>query len=235
VSLFAAARAAGTRTVLTLLSTCIFPDPPPALPLTDGMLHAGPPHASNAPYAHAKRLAAVLGAAHEAEAPPELGGTRFVFVTPTNVYGPRDNFNVSAGHVLPALVAKAAAAAAAGGDLLVLGSGTPLRQFLYAPDLARLLLWAAREYDDAPPLILAPEEEMTVADAARLVAAATPGLGAHRVAFDASRADGQHRKTASNALLRARLPGFVFTPLAAGVADTVAWFAAHKGDAGTRT
>lgn len=234
-SVFAAARAVGARKVLTLLSTCIFPDPPPALPLTEAMLHAGPPHASNAPYAHAKRLAAVLGAAHEAEAPPELGGTRFVCVTPTNVYGPRDNFSVAAGHVLPALVAKAAAAADAGAALLVLGSGAPLRQFVFAPDLAQLIVWAAREYDDAAPLILAPEEEVSIAHAARLVAAATPGLGADRVAFDPTRADGQVRKTASNALLRSRRPDFVFTPLAEGVKATVDWFAEHKKDAGTRT
>ena len=137
-----ACRAHGCR-LLSFLSTCIFPDVT-AYPIDEGMLHAGPPHASNAPYAHAKRWLDTMTRAYRAEY-----GCGFTTVIPTNIYGPRDNFPIYDGHVIPALVHRAHAARAARAPLVVAGSGAPLRQFIFARDLARLTLLALRAYDSA--------------------------------------------------------------------------------------
>jgi len=220
-----ACRALGCR-LLSFLSTCIFPDAT-AYPIDEGMLHAGPPHASNAPYAHAKRWLDTMTRAYRAEY-----GCGFTTVIPTNIYGPRDNYSLLDGHVIPALVHRAHAARAARAPLTVAGSGAPLRQFIFARDLARLTLLALRAYDSAEPLILSVDaaEEVSIREVALLVAQAT-GLDERALTWDASKADGQFRKTASNAKLRAFLakvrPDFAFTPIREGIRETVDWFAAN--------
>ena len=90
-SVMEASRAHGCK-LITFLSTCIFPDKV-AYPITEAALHEGPPHPSNAAYAHAKRFADVMARAYRAEY-----GCRFSSVVPTNVYGPHDNFNLSDAH-----------------------------------------------------------------------------------------------------------------------------------------
>lgn len=224
-----ACRAHGCR-LLSFLSTCIFPDAT-AYPIDEGMLHAGPPHSSNAPYAYAKRWLDTMTRSYRSEY-----GCGFTTVIPTNIYGPRDNYNYEDAHVIPALVHKAHAARAAGTPLTVSGSGAPLRQFIYARDLARLTLLALRAYDSAEPLILSVDaaDEVSIRDVAEMVAEAT-GLGAGGLAWDHSKADGQFRKTASNAKLRAFLaatqPDFAFTPIREGIRETVEWFAANYDSA----
>lgn len=91
-------------------------------------------------------------------------GDKFTSVIPTSessvaaltidVFGPHDNYNLSSAHVIPALIHKCYKAKQAGSPLIVGGSGKPLRQFIYSRDLARLMIWAVREYDDVEPLIL---------------------------------------------------------------------------------
>jgi len=236
-----ASRALGCKLIL-FLSTCIFPDRV-AYPITEAALHEGPPHASNAAYAHAKRFAEVMARAYRAEY-----GCRFSCVVPTNVYGPHDNFGLEDAHVIPALVHRALLAkrGGAGARFVVAGSGAPLRQFVHSRDLARLALFALFRFDEAEPLILSvgAEAEVSIRRVAELVAAAT-GLAPGQLEFDPSRADGQHRKTASNAKLLRLLEaaggaggagagagtgaagagaGFTFTPIEEGIAETVKWF-----------
>ena len=225
LNIFEACRAFGVRKLLCCLSTCIFPDATP-YPLTEGMLHAGPPHPSNASYAHAKRMVDVLARAYATQY-----GLQCACLVPTNVYGPHDNFSLEDGHVLPALIHRCHAAQASGGDFVVWGSGTPVRQFILSADLAALTLWALRSYHSSEPLILSPgpEAEVSIAQAAAMVAA---GLGfTGRLLFDASKADGQQRKTASNSRLLALHPGAAFTPMQQGVAETCQWFKEHHATA----
>ena len=159
----------------------------------------------------------------------EAHGLDAVCVIPTNVYGPHDQFSLQDSHVVPGLLHRCYLARRDGTPLVVAGSGAPRRQFIYSADLAKLLLAVLRRYSDSSPLILAvdPEDEVSIADVARAVAASLDFRG--DIVFDASRADGQLRKTAANAKLRAALPGALgakdaFTPLAEGLAATAAWF-----------
>ena len=222
-NVFEACRAHGVTKLVSCLSTCIFPDRTP-YPIDETMIHAGAPHPSNEGYAYAKRMIDVLNRAYAAE-----HGCAFTSVIPTNIYGPHDNFNVEDGHVLPGLIRKCVEAQRSGGEFVVWGTGAPLRQFNHASDLAALMVWALREYESVEPIILSPgeEDEVSIADAARMVADAVGFQG--RLVFDASKADGQYKKTASNAKLRALLPGYRFKPIKEGIAETVAWFKANCG------
>ena len=127
--------------LVSCLSTCIFPDKT-TYPIDETMLHTGPPHSSNAGYAYAKRMIDVLNRCYNEEY-----GCQFTSVIPTNIYGPHDNFNLEDSHVIPGLIHKACIAKDAGADFVVWGSGTPLRQFIYSNDLAKLMIWTLRSYD----------------------------------------------------------------------------------------
>lgn len=214
-----ASHCVGVKKVVSCLSTCIFPDKT-TYPIDETMVHNGPPHSSNFGYSYAKRMLDVLNRGYHTQ-----HGRMFTSIVPTNVFGPFDNFNIKDGHVLPGLMHKAYLAKASGEDLVVWGTGSPLRQFIYSYDLGRLIVWTLRNYTEIEPLILSVDEsdEVTIKEAAEMVAEAT-GLPSGQLIFDSTKADGQFKKTASNAKLRRLLPGFQFTPMRQAVRDTCDWF-----------
>ena len=210
--------ARGVAKLVSCLSTCIFPDAT-TYPIDETMIHAGPPHPSNEGYAYAKRMVDVQNRMYAAQ-----HGCKFTAVIPTNIYGKHDNFHLADSHVIPGLIHKCVLAKRAGTPFTVLGSGAPRRQFIYSKDLARLMLWTLRSYDEADPIILSvgEEDEVSIRDVARAVVAAVGFEG--DVVFDESAADGQFKKTASNKKLRAYLPDFKFTPMEEAMRETVDWF-----------
>ncbi|XP_077089801.1 GDP-L-fucose synthase-like [Siphateles boraxobius] len=211
----------GVVKVVSCLSTCIFPDKT-TYPIDETMIHNGPPHESNFGYAYAKRMIDVHNRSCF-----EKYGRRYTAVIPTNVFGPHDNFNIEDGHVLPGLIHKTYLAKKEGKPLQVWGSGRPLRQFIYSLDLARLFLWVLRDYDEVEPIILSvgEEDELSIKDAASAVVEAMSFKG--DVIYDTSKADGQFKKTASNAKLRKYRPDFKFTPFNAAIKETCHWFVAN--------
>ena len=148
---------------------------------------------------------------------------------PTNVYGKHDNFSLQEGHVVPCLIHKCYLAKKDDTPFVVLGSGKPLRQFIYSIDLAKLMIWAVLKYNDAEPIIFSPAEEVSIAAVAEHIAGAFQFTG--KVVFDTIQHDGQYKKTVSNARLRQHLPDFTFTPLSEGLAQTVTWFSHHYENA----
>ncbi|KAM8822300.1 LOW QUALITY PROTEIN: GDP-L-fucose synthase-like [Synchiropus picturatus] len=220
-----AAHEADVVKVVSCLSTCIFPDQT-SYPIDESMIHRGPPHHSNFGYSYAKRMIDVHNRAQF-----QQHGRRYTAVIPTNVFGPHDNFSVEDGHVLPGLIHKAYVAQKEGRPLVVWGSGAPRRQFIYSLDLARLFLWVLREYPEVEPIILSvgEEEEVSIREAAEAVVEALDFSGP--VLFDGSRADGQFKKTASNAKLRRYRPDFAFTPFSRALKETCDWFVANYDSA----
>uniref|UniRef100_A0A8C6ZVC4 GDP-L-fucose synthase n=1 Tax=Nothoprocta perdicaria TaxID=30464 RepID=A0A8C6ZVC4_NOTPE len=192
----------------------------------DFWIHNGPPHSSNFGYSYAKRMIDVQNRAYF-----EQHGCRFTAVIPTNVFGPHDNFNIEDGHVLPGLIHKVYLAKQTGSPLTVWGTGKPRRQFIYSLDLARLFLRVLREYDEIEPIILSvgEDDEVSIKEAAETIAEAMDFKG--ELVFDATKADGQFKKTASNGKLRRCLPGFQFTPFKQAVKETCAWFTANYASA----
>ncbi|XP_043076133.1 GDP-L-fucose synthase-like isoform X1 [Puntigrus tetrazona] len=220
-----AAHEFGVVKVVSCLSTCIFPDKT-IYPIDETMIHNGPPHESNFGYAYAKRMIDVQNRAYF-----QQYGRRYTAVIPTNVFGPHDNYNIEDGHVLPGLIHKTYLAKKEGKPLEVWGSGRALRQFIYSLDLARLFLWVLREYDEVEPIILSvgEEDELSIKFAADAVVEALGFEG--DVIYDTSKADGQFKKTASNAKLRRYLPDFKFTPFRQAIKETCDWFVANYDSA----
>ncbi|XP_059481925.1 GDP-L-fucose synthase [Neocloeon triangulifer] len=205
--------------VVSCLSTCIFPDKT-AYPIDETMVHNGPPHPSNFGYSHAKRLIDVQNHAYH-----QQHGCMFTSVVPCNVFGPHDNFRQGEAHVLPALLARIHKAAMEGQpSVTVLGTGRPLRQFIYSLDLAKLMIWTLWNYESVEPIILSVDEkdEVSIGEVAHQLAKVCGYQG--RLEFDTSQADGQFKKTASNAKLRSLLPEFEFTPLEQALKETVHWY-----------
>mmetsp|Transcript_10493 Transcript_10493/g.31340 ORF Transcript_10493/g.31340 Transcript_10493/m.31340 type:complete len:317 (-) Transcript_10493:24-974(-) len=211
----------GVEKLVSCLSTCIFPDKT-SYPIDETMVHDGAPHASNEGYAYAKRMIDVMNRCYGEEY-----GCKFTAVIPTNIYGPHDNFSIQGGHVIPGLIHKCYLAKQNGTPFTVWGSGTPLRQFIYSLDLAELTVWVMRSYDSTDSIILSvPEErEVSIRDVALWIAEAMKFEG--EVVFDTSKADGQYKKTASNAKLAGLKPDYKFTEMKDGLQKACDWFVAN--------
>ncbi|KRT80742.1 epimerase [Oryctes borbonicus] len=209
----------GVKKVVSCLSTCIFPDKT-TYPIDETMVHNGPPHPSNFGYSYAKRMIDVENRAYH-----QQHGCLFTSVIPCNVFGPYDNFNLESSHVIPGLIRKLYDIIQQGGNTFtVLGTGKPLRQFIYSLDLAKLFIWVLREYNEVDPIILSVDEEseVSIRDLAEELVKAFEFKG--KIGFDTTKADGQYKKTASNKKLRKYLPDFQFTAFDKAIKDTVEWY-----------
>lgn len=208
----------GVKKVVSCLSTCIFPDKT-TYPIDETMIHNGPPHTSNFGYSYAKRMIDVQNRGYH-----QQHGCHFTAVVPTNVYGPYDNFNLEDGHVLPGLIHKAHTAQKENKPFVIWGTGAPRRQFIYSLDLARLMIWVLREYQEIDPIILSvsEEEEVSIKEAAEAVLEAMNFKG--EVILDTTKSDGQFKKTASNAKLKKLRPDFRFTPFKQAIKETCDWY-----------
>jgi len=204
----------GVHRVLCYLSTCIFPDPAPGYPMTSDMLHTGPPHSSNQGYAYAKRMVDIHCRAYR-----QQYGREYFCVVPTNIYGPYDNFNMENGHVIPALIHKCYLAQRDGTPLVVAGDGTPQRQFIFSEDIARMTLWAFREYKmlEHPLIMCPPDAEVPLSHVVNIITKAFEFTGP--VTYDTTRTNGQLKKTTDHTRV-----DFNYTSLDEGIRKTVEWF-----------
>lgn len=212
----------GVKKVVSCLSTCIFPDKT-EYPIDETMIHNGPPHPSNFGYSYAKRMIDVMNKAYH-----EQHGCVFTSVVPCNVFGPHDNYNPESSHVIPGLIKKLYDIIQEGGDTFtVMGTGKPLRQFIYSLDLAKLFIWVLRDYNEIDPIILSVDEESEVS-INRLAEELVKAFNFKgKVVFDTTKADGQFKKTASNKKLRKYLPDFQFTPFSQAIQESVDWYKAN--------
>ena len=131
-NLIESSRNAGVKRLLFLGSSCIYPRLCPQ-PIREDYLLTGPLEPTNRPYAIAKIAGIEMCWSYNRQY-----GTRYLAAMPTNLYGPNDNFDLANSHVLPALIRKTAEAKASGAkEVVVWGTGTPRREFLYSDDLAQ--------------------------------------------------------------------------------------------------
>ena len=211
-----ACRVSGVKKVVSFLSTCVFPAEV-TYPITEDQFHNGEPHSSNFAYAYAKRMVEVQSRAYNKQY-----GTNYVCVIPTNIYGPHDNFDLENGHVAPALIHRCYLAMQNNEDLVVWGSGEPLREFIYSEDVAQLSEWALENYNEDEPIILSTMEEVSIAE---LVDSIVKHMGFKgKVIWDKTNPDGQFKKPASNKKLLSYLPDYKFISLDEGMGRTVEWF-----------
>jgi GDP-L-fucose synthase len=222
-NLVEAARQAGVEKLVFLGSSCIYPKDA-AQPMPESALLTGPLEPTNEWYAVAKIAGIKLAQAYRRQY-----GCDFISAQPTNLYGPFDNFDLAASHVIPALMRKAHEAVRADADTLtVWGSGRPRREFLHVDDLADALVFLAKTYSDEEHVNVGSGEEVTIAELAHLVAKAS-GLKA-RLEFDASKPDGVARKLVDVSKL-SDLGWRASISLEEGLASTYQWFLNHNADA----
>lgn len=210
------ARKHGVKKLVNFLSTCIFPDNI-SYPLVESQIHNGPPHYSNDAYAYAKRMSDIQIRAYR-----EQYGLEYTSVIPTNIYGPNDNFNLENGHVIPSLIHKCYLARENKTQLKIWGTGTPLREFIYSKDVAKLAIWAVDNYNDVEPLILSTSEEISIKDVVDVIISNMNYKG--DVFFDKKKPDGQLRKQTDTSKLKSYLPEFEFTSFETGIKETIDWF-----------
>lgn len=175
------------KKLLFLGSSCIYPKAAPQ-PLQEEYLLTGPLEATNEPYAIAKIAGIKL-----CEAYRDQYGCNFISVMPTNLYGVGDNYHPQNSHVLPALIRRFHEAKENGdAKVVVWGTGTPRREFLYADDLADACLFLMEHYNEKSLVNIGTGEDLSIAELASLVKEATGFEGS--VSFDSSKPDGTMRK-----------------------------------------
>jgi len=222
-----ASRQVGVQKVISFLSTCIFPDDV-EYPITENKLHEGEPHSSNYGYAYAKRMLEVQSRAYNQQYGVSVEDSRisfngkFINVIPTNIYGPNDNFELENSHVVPALIHKCYMAKRDNTDLMVWGSGKPLREFIYSEDVGELTKLILDQYEEEVPIILSTNEEISIREVVTTIADAMGFQG--RIIYNSNQPDGQYRKTTSNLKLRSFVPEYKFTSFKEGIQKTVEWF-----------
>ena len=187
----------GVKRLLFLGSSCIYPRDCPQ-PIKEEYLLTGPLEPTNRPYAIAKIAGIEMCWSYNRQY-----GTRFLAAMPTNLYGPGDSYDLNNSHVLPALIRKMHEAKQGGlAEVLIWGTGTPMREFLYSEDMAEAcvhLLELPTETSEGflsnagPPLVnIGYGEDLSIAELARTVARVVGFRGSLR--FDTSKPDGTPRK-----------------------------------------
>jgi len=229
-----AAFEAGVERLLQLGSSCIYPRLAPQ-PMAEDALLTGPLEPTNEPYAVAKIAGIKLCESYNRQY-----GTDYRSVMPTNLYGPGDNFHPENSHVLPALIRRFHEAAQTGAEEVVIwGTGTPMREFLHVDDMAAASLFVMDldkpVYDrETEPMLshinVGTGTDVTIRELAETVARITGFTG--RLSFDSSKPDGTPRKLMDVSRL-ARLGWTASIPLEAGIAQTYDWFLA-QGAGGLR-
>jgi GDP-L-fucose synthase len=214
-----AAYRSGVKRLLFLGSACIYPKLAPQ-PLKEEYLLSGPLEPTNEAYAIAKIAGLKMCAAYSRQY-----GAQFASVMPNNLYGPGDNYDLSASHVLPALLRKMHEAKISGRDeVIVWGSGRPRREFVYSDDMADACLFVMTEmpWSEVGEVVnVGTGVDVTILDLAQLLARVVGFEG--RLAFDASKPDGTPRKLLDVSRLRAA--GWqACTPLEQGLLRTYADF-----------
>lgn len=203
-----AAHRVDVEKLLFLGSSCIYPKFAPQ-PISEDALLTGPLEPTNEWYAIAKIAGIKLTQAYRRQY-----GRNFISAMPTNLYGPGDNFDLASSHVMPALIRKVDAARATGGEIVIWGTGTPRREFLYVDDCADACVHLMRTYSDEAHVNVGSGRDISIADLTRLVMEVVGYDGP--VINDLSKPDGTPRKLMDVSRL-ADLGWEAYTPLRTGI------------------
>jgi GDP-L-fucose synthase len=222
-NLIEAAADFGTRKLLFLGSSCIYPKMAPQ-PITEDALLTGPLEPTNDAYALAKIAGIKLCQAYAREY-----GKNFISAMPTNLYGPNDNYDLRNSHVLPALIRKVHEAKQSGArSIPVWGSGNPRREFLHTDDLADACLFLLNHHDQPDLVNVGCGEDVTIRELAETVCDVLGFDGS--LEFDPSKPDGTPRKLLDISKIKS-LGWRPKIPLRDGIADAYRWFLENYADA----
>jgi GDP-L-fucose synthase len=210
----------GTRKLTFLGSSCIYPKHAPQ-PMNEDCLLTGPLEPTNEWYAIAK-----IAGIKMCQAYLRQYGFDAISLMPTNLYGPGDNFSLENSHVLPALMRKIhEAKASESNSVVVWGTGTPRREFLYVDDLADAVVFLTERYAGAGPVNVGVGTDVTIRELAELIGRIIGYRG--ELVFDTTKPDGTPRKLLDVGRLRS-LGWQASTALESGLRTTYDWFCANE-------
>jgi len=219
-NLMDAAHEAKVEKFVFLGSSCIYPRNC-SQPIKEDYLLTGELEQTNSAYAVAKIAGIELIKSYRKEY-----GYSWISVMPTNLYGPNDNFDLENSHVLPALIRKFVEAKRNNSPEVVLwGSGTPLREFLHVDDLAKAILVCLEKYDDSQQINIGSGDEISIKDLGQKIANLTGFTG--KVVWDSNRPDGTPRKVLDSTKIN-KLGWKPSITLDQGIAATVEWYQENK-------
>lgn len=205
------AKKLNVKRFIGVLSTCIFPDVMETYPMREEDLHLGPPTLTNFSYGYAKRSMAV-----QIDAYNKQYGTQYQYLTPCNLYGVGDKDHEANSHFITALVKKIFDAKQNNEESITLyGDGTPLRQFMFAEDFAKVIYEVVTNdiYDN---FNVAGEENLSIKEMANIALQACDAENLE-IKWDTNKPNGQHRKDVSIEKLKSLLPDFSPLKLSEGI------------------
>ncbi|MFN8528283.1 MAG: GDP-L-fucose synthase [Anaerolineae bacterium] len=207
----------GVEKFVTIGTVCAYPKFTP-VPFREETLWEGYPEETNAPYGLAKKMLLVQGQAYR-----QQYAFNSIYLLPTNLYGPGDNFDLESSHVIPALIRKFTEAKTRGDKQVVAwGTGSPTREFLYVDDAAEGILLATERYNGDEPVNLGSGQEVSIKALTELVAELVGFNG--EVVWDASKPDGQPRRALDTSRAETLFGFRAQTPFREGMRRLVDWY-----------
>ncbi|MFZ2639477.1 MAG: GDP-L-fucose synthase [Verrucomicrobiia bacterium] len=200
---------------------CAYPKFTP-VPFREEELWNGYPEETNAPYGIAKKALLVQCQAYRQEY-----GLNAIFLLPVNLYGPRDNFDPSSSHVIPAIIRKCVEARTRGDTFIECwGTGRATREFLYAADCAEGILLAAERYNKPDPVNLGSGNEISIKQLTEQIVRLTRFTG--EIRWDPTKPDGQPRRQLDTQRAQREFGFSASTQFETGLTETIAWYEQHR-------
>jgi GDP-L-fucose synthase len=217
VQLLEEARQRDIRKFVAIGTVCAYPKFTP-VPFKEEDIWNGYPEETNAPYGLAKKMLLVQSQAYRAQY-----GYNSIFLLPVNLYGPGDNFELSTSHVIPALIRKCVEAKEEGRhEIVVWGTGSASREFLYVDDCAEAIVLASEKYNKSEPVNIGSGMEISVKDLIQLIARLTGFEG--EIVWDTSKPDGQPRRCLDVSRARDEFGFAARMGFEEGLKKTIEWY-----------
>ena len=212
---------AGVGKFVTIGTVCAYPKFTP-VPFQEDDIWGGYPEETNAPYGLAKKMLLVQGQAYR-----QQYGFDSIYLLPTNLYGPGDNFDPRSSHVIPALIRKFVEAKECGdGEVVAWGTGSATREFLYVDDAAEGITLATERYNGDAPVNLGSSVEISIRDLTYLIREMTEFSG--EVVWDATKPDGQPRRKLDTSRAEAAFGFKSHTTFEDGLRRTIDWYVSNR-------
>jgi len=225
VELIEEARKRSLEKFVAIGTICAYPKFTP-VPFKEDDLWIGYPEETNAPYGLAKKMLLVQSQAYREEY-----GFNSIFLLPVNLYGPRDNFDPRSSHVIPALIKKCVDAINAGeNQIVVWGTGTPTREFIYAEDAAEGILLATEHFNESEPVNIGAGFEISIKDLVHKIADLTGFKG--EIIWDETKPDGQPRRGLDTTRAYEKFGFKARMTFDEGLKNTIDWYRKHISQAG---
>lgn len=212
---------AGVKKLVVAGTVCAYPKFTP-VPFKEEDLWAGYPEETNAPYGVAKKMVLVALEAYRAQF-----GLSGIFLLPTNLFGPFDNFDLESSHVIPALIRKFLEAKEQGRESVeIWGDGSPSREFLYVDDCAKGIVEATMKYDGPEPINLGTQQETNIKDLAEMIRELVDYKG--EISWNTAQPNGQPRRKLETSRAKEAFGFIAQVDLYTGLRRTIDWYLVNQ-------